>query len=733
MYMNSSLKYLAVLFAISLMIPPLRSEKLRNVTLQLKWRHQFQFAGYYAAIEKGYYKEAGINVNLIEAVEGRNPSDAVYEGKAEFGVCTSDILLMRSRQKNGVVLATVFQHSPQVLLASKQSGIEHVQDLIGKRIAMEPNAADIIAFMNDEGVSLNRCIIDQHKFNADKLINGKIDAISAYSTDEPFTLKESNFDYTIISPSMGGIDFYGDVLFTTEALIKRDPVLADNFRKASLKGWHYAMDHPQEIIELIYSRYSQRHSVAHLQFEAERMKHFIMADVVEPGYTNPGRWESIAETYKKLKMLDPSFTTEGLLYSDYVKQGMKIPWKWISVFLLIIVIIGSAAYFFYTSSVNLKNEIRNRLKTEKDLHDSDLQYRAILAASPDNITITDLEGRILMVSPAGVKMFGGEVQEEFIGLTLSDFIAPVDLERAHSNIMLMFQGIMQGPGEYQGLRANGTIFDIEVNGEFIRNAGGQPLQMIFVVRDISDRKLAESELKIKNEQLIQANAEKDKFFSIIAHDLRSPFNGFLGLTQLMADDLPQMSLAETQTITIDLRNSASNLFRLLENLLDWSRMEQGLIPFNPDVVQLLPFVNESLSMTMESAKIKGIEISCDIPEGMEVVADRNMLQTVIRNLVSNAVKFTRKAGNIRLSAIASGEKNVEISISDTGIGMSQEMVNGLFLLDSQTNRQGTGGEPSTGLGLIICKDFIEKHGGKLYVRSEEGKGSTFYFTVGNEK
>lgn len=701
--------------------------------MQLKWRHQFQFAGYYAAIEKGYYKEAGINVNLIEAVEGRNPSDAVYEGKAEFGVCTSDILLMRSRQKNGVVLATVFQHSPQVLLASKQSGIEHVQDLIGKRIAMEPNAADIIAFMNDEGVSLNRCIIDQHKFNADKLINGKIDAISAYSTDEPFTLKESNFDYTIISPSMGGIDFYGDVLFTTEALIKRDPVLADNFRKASLKGWHYAMDHPQEIIELIYSRYSQRHSVAHLQFEAERMKHFIMADVVEPGYTNPGRWESIAETYKKLKMLDPSFTTEGLLYSDYVKQGMKIPWKWISVFLLIIVIIGSAAYFFYTSSVNLKNEIRNRLKTEKDLHDSDLQYRAILAASPDNITITDLEGRILMVSPAGVKMFGGEVQEEFIGLTLSDFIAPVDLERAHSNIMLMFQGIMQGPGEYQGLRANGTIFDIEVNGEFIRNAGGQPLQMIFVVRDISDRKLAESELKIKNEQLIQANAEKDKFFSIIAHDLRSPFNGFLGLTQLMADDLPQMSLAETQTITIDLRNSASNLFRLLENLLDWSRMEQGLIPFNPDVVQLLPFVNESLSMTMESAKIKGIEISCDIPEGMEVVADRNMLQTVIRNLVSNAVKFTRKAGNIRLSAIASGEKNVEISISDTGIGMSQEMVNGLFLLDSQTNRQGTGGEPSTGLGLIICKDFIEKHGGKLYVRSEEGKGSTFYFTVGNEK
>ena len=984
MYMNSSLKYLAVLFAISLMIPPLRSEKLRNVTLQLKWRHQFQFAGYYAAIEKGYYKDAGIHVNLLEAVEGRNPSEAVYEGKAEFGVCTSDILLMRSRQKNGVVLATIFQHSPQILLASKQSGIEHVQDLIGKRIAMEPNAADIIAFMNDEGVSLNRCIIDQHKFNADKLINGKIDAISAYSTDEPFTLKESNFDYTIISPSMGGIDFYGDVLFTTEALIKRDPVLADNFRKASLKGWQYAMDHPQEIIELIYSRYSQRHSVAHLQFEAERMKHFIMADVVEPGYTNPGRWESIAETYKKLKMLDPSFTTEGLLYSDYMKQGMKIPWKWISVFLLIIVIIGSAAYFFYTSSVNLKNEIRNRLKTEKDLHDSDLQYRAILAASPDNITITDLGGRILMVSPAGVKMFGGEVQEEFIGLTLSDFIATVDLERAQSNIMLMFQGIMQGPGEYQGLRANGTIFDIEVNGEFIRNAEGQPLQMIFVVRDIGDRKRAEealreseekhrilfmdspdayliiidgvivdcnhaaevmlhgdrlritgqtpdalspefqpdgrkstesalqkindalntgtnsfewlhrrfdgsefivevsiaammlqgkhalfiawrdisarkqaekllhesddryqsifqnnhsimllidpdtgaindanpaackyygwslaeickkhiseintsslsevsaemqlakeekrnyfifkhrlangnvrnvevysnpikfghltllyslvhditermraeNEIKRNHKKLLELNAEKDKFFSIIAHDLIGPFNGFLGLTKLMAEEVPDLNQDEIQKIARNMRDTATNLFGLLENLLEWARLQRGITNFNPESFLLMPMISAIIPPAMDMANKKGIEIRYEIPGDLEIFADEYMLSSTIRNLASNAVKFTPRSGTITIAAKQISGKYVEISIKDTGIGMKQEMVDNLFIFDVNTSRKGTENESSTGLGLIICKDFIEKHGGRLWVESEEGKGSTFYFTMGNEK
>ena len=140
-----SLKYILLLIASLILLSTLKAQQINDVTLQLKWKHQFQFAGYYAAIEKGYYKELGIQVELIEAVEGQNPSDAVFEGKAEFGVCTSDIILMRAENKKAVVLATVFQHSPQILLGSKQLGIEHVHDLVGKRIAMEPNAAAIIA------------------------------------------------------------------------------------------------------------------------------------------------------------------------------------------------------------------------------------------------------------------------------------------------------------------------------------------------------------------------------------------------------------------------------------------------------------------------------------------------------------------------------------------------------------------------------------------------------------
>ena len=237
------------------------------------------------------------------------------------------------------------------------------------------------------------------------------------------------------------------------------------------------------------------------------------------------------------------------------------------------------------------------------------------------------------------------------------------------------------------------------------------------------------ELKKQRKELQELNATKDKFFSIIAHDLRSPFNGFLGLTQLMAEELENLTIEEIKDFTLSMRNSAADMFRLLENLLEWARMQQGLITFNREIAQLAPIVDESIAIILEPAKIKGIEINLDIPDDITVFADRNILQTVIRNIVSNAVKFTPKGGRIRVSAKAANHSNIEISIKDTGIGMSNKMIDDLFRLDVQTNRKGTEGEPSSGLGLLLCKDFIEKHGGKIWVESEEGKGSIFRFTL----
>jgi len=250
-----------------------------------------------------------------------------------------------------------------------------------------------------------------------------------------------------------------------------------------------------------------------------------------------------------------------------------------------------------------------------------------------------------------------------------------------------------------------------------------------ILYDITKQKNVEQEIKLKNEQLILVNAEKDKFFSIIAHDLRSPFSSFLGLTYIMAEKLPNLTMAEIQKIAVSMRKSAANLFRLLENLLQWSKIQQGLISCNPEVVQLRSRVAESIAMMEEMAKNKEIDLTYVISDDIMVFADPNMLQTVIRNLASNAIKFTPKGGKIAITAKLIGAKSVQLSIRDTGIGMSPAMVNKLFRIDVQTNRLGTNGELSTGIGLLLCKEFVVKHGGEIWAESEEGKGSVFYFTL----
>jgi signal transduction histidine kinase/CheY-like chemotaxis protein len=259
--------------------------------------------------------------------------------------------------------------------------------------------------------------------------------------------------------------------------------------------------------------------------------------------------------------------------------------------------------------------------------------------------------------------------------------------------------------------------------------GNEVIGITVFVMDITNRKRTEKEIQVKNEELQKVNAEKDKFFSIIAHDLRSPLSSFLGFTQLMVEELPSMELADLQEMAVSMEKSATNLFRLLENLLEWAKIQRGLVPFNPEVIQLNSIVGESVEMLIESIKNKEIEITYDVPADSWVIADSNMLQTVIRNLVSNAVKFTPKGGKISLLAKATGNQSFEISIKDKGIGMSPVQLDHLFQLNNQINRPGTEGEPSSGLGLLLCKEFIEKIGGKIWVESEVGVGSEFSFTI----
>lgn len=288
---------------------------LESVTLQLKWKHQFQFAGYYAAIAQGFYREAGLVVTLREPEVGQETATAVLEGKAEFGVAASDLVLKADQGQPVVALAAILQHSPLVFVMRADTGGSSVHDLAGRPLMLEEHAEELIAYLLFEGISRDELELMPHTFSPEPLLNGEVAAMSGYATDEVYLLEQAGIDYLTFTPRSGGIDFYGDVLFTTAAEIEDHPERVEKFREASLRGWRYALDHVDEMVELIYAQYSQRHSREHLRFEAEAMRKLIMPDVVELGYQNPGRWRHIARTYQRLGLVGENVPVDAMIYA----------------------------------------------------------------------------------------------------------------------------------------------------------------------------------------------------------------------------------------------------------------------------------------------------------------------------------------------------------------------------------------------------------------------------------
>jgi signal transduction histidine kinase/ligand-binding sensor domain-containing protein len=245
------------------------------------------------------------------------------------------------------------------------------------------------------------------------------------------------------------------------------------------------------------------------------------------------------------------------------------------------------------------------------------------------------------------------------------------------------------------------------------------------VRILKNQKLLlEKSVAIKTAELNELNASKDKFFSIIAHDLKNPFNTIIGFSEMMKESIRLNDSATFYEYTEMINTSAVQTLRLLENLLEWANSQRGKISFNPVPVILTEIINDEFSMIEEMATGKNIELKNFIVDSLTIVADKNMVKTILRNLITNAVKFTHKNGMVQVNAEAD-EKHVEISVSDNGIGMSRETMAELFRIDANLSTRGTENEKGTGLGLFLCKEFVEKHNGKIWAESEEGKGSTF--------
>ncbi len=342
--------------------------------------------------------------------------------------------------------------------------------------------------------------------------------------------------------------------------------------------------------------------------------------------------------------------------------------------------------------------------------------------------------------------------------TWNNNIHPDDLEKSNELLERLFSGEIEFyEFESRMKHKNGEWVWVLHRGNVVEwDNEGKPIRMTGTHSNISERKQAEEELAEYIEELYEAreameqnagdlailnikleeseaeliglNANKDKFFSIISHDLKSPFSGLLGITEILTDDYDDFDDVERKELLDGLNFSTKKIYELLEGLLEWSQMQRGAIDFNPKQIDVSTIGKSVVELLQINAEKKEIELKCDINENKFVFADENMVNTVVRNLFANAIKFTSNGGSVKMYNESDGDFN-KIIIEDNGIGMNEESINKLFRIEIHHTSVGTNNEPGTGVGLILCKELVEKNNGKIWVESELGKGSKFIFTL----
>ncbi len=444
------------------------------------------------------------------------------------------------------------------------------------------------------------------------------------------------------------------------------------------------------------------------------------------------RSELIGKNALDLMMAELSDGIVGNIHSDYEnltegegirKDGTRFPVE---------IQIKKIPYYGRSARVAAIRDVTWRKQVENTIKESRRHICSIIESSLDMIISVDHERKIVEFNRSAQKVFG-YTADEVIGRSIDLLYAdPKESSHIHEQMKSEGQLIM----EVVNRRKSGEKFPCLLSASTLRNAKGGRIGYMGVSRDITEQKRAEAELiavhndlRDKNEQLKELNASKDKFFSIISHDLKNPFSILLGLAELLSMNVQKYDKAKTQGLVTRLYSSAQKLYTLLENLLTWSKVQRGLMECVPAKIDLHTLVEETIDLFTAQSEKKHIRLYNAIPPGIEAWADESMVNTVLRNLISNALKYSNSDGLVHVCAEKSEQDFWEISVSDNGVGIPDYALPNLLRIDTHYTHLGTFGEEGTGLGLILCRELVEQNGGTLRVESKVDQGTTFFFTL----
>ena len=380
------------------------------------------------------------------------------------------------------------------------------------------------------------------------------------------------------------------------------------------------------------------------------------------------------------------------------------------------------------SLIGTIQDITDRKQAEETIRLSEIKYRLLHESIMDGFAHVDMNGTIIECNEAYREMLDYS-SEELSKLSYND-ITPGKWHAYEKEIIdnqILIKGYSQ-VYEKEYIKKDGTVFPIELRSFLTKDYSGENEGIWAIVRDITERKRGEEKLVQLNQQLKELNAAKDKFFSIIAHDLKNPFNAIIGFSNILIEQIHKNDyegISEYAGIILD---SSKRAMSLLTNLFQWSRSQTGRMEFNPEHIELVELINDVIKLSNDSALQKSITLSKELPRSVPIFADKAMINAIFRNLISNAIKFTHENGNIIISA-KQEQNEVIVTVSDNGVGIRKDAIDKLFRIDECYSTPGTQKEKGTGLGLLLCKEFVLKHVGKIWVESEFGIGSSFFFTI----